>query len=63
MANYLTLALDPTIGAYMDFMTAEGAGTGPLLKQLLISQKQDLEDILKSRNMTMLQLFKSLAVS
>ena len=62
MANYLTHTLDPSAGFYVDYMTQDGALTAPVLKMLLAQQKEKLETLLTTKNMTLEQLMKAIAI-
>ncbi len=62
MANYMTMALDPTIGAYVDFSTHVDSATKAILGPMLVVYKAKLETLLSTKNMTLVQLFKALAI-
>ena len=61
LANYMTLALDPSLNDFISFMLSGVTGTADLFRKMLEQQALELDQVLTTYNMTLLELFQSVA--
>ena len=63
LANYMTFALNPSLNDFVDFMLSGLTGTSREFETMLEKEAANLDSVLNDRNLTIIELFKAVAMS